>query len=549
MSRRTRAGLASAVLATTGLVSGGLAAVVASAAPAAAAPVCSSTPPPGAPTFAHLARYSTNPPAGSLQTAAEIVAYESNTLYVMNIGAIDVVDVTNPSTPVRTAQLPLPGEPTSVAVNGGLVAVAVPASPKTDPGHVLFFRGAQQVGDVVVGALPDMVTFTHDGRLLAVANEGEPNSYGQADSVDPDGSVSVITTQPFRNNGALKRKGSPQPAETISFADFNVGAARNGELSPDVRIFGPGASVAQDVEPEYITIADDDHTAWVSLQENNALAELDLDARMVTRILPLGYADHSVAGQGIDASDADSAINIANWPVKGMYMPDGIANYVVDGARYVLTANEGDTRDDWIPGGEAKRARDVADPTLFPDANAATGGNAKLGRLNVTPFAPATTNSSGKLTSLYSYGTRSFSIRDADGGLVWDSGDAFECITALVAPTNFNASNSSNTFDNRSDDKGPEPENVVIGEVEGRQLAFVGLERIGGVMVFDVSDPAAPVFQQYLATRTFVGTTVGPDSGPEGMVFVPAESSPTGVPLLAVGNEVSGTVNIWSLAG
>lgn len=131
---------------------------------------------------------------------------------------------------------------------------------------------------------------------------------------------------------------------------------------------------------------------------------------------------------------------------------------------------------------------------------------------------------------------------------MWDSADALECITALVHPASFNASNSNNTFDNRSDDKGPEPENVVVGEVNGRRLAFIALERIGGVMVYDVSDPVAPVFQQYLSTRAFVGSTIGPDSGPEGMVFVPASSSPTGSALLAVGNEVSGTVNLWGIA-
>lgn len=67
-------------------------------------------------------------------------------------------------------------------------------------------------------------------------------------------------------------------------------------------------------------------------------------------------------------------------------------------------------------------------------------------------------------------------------------------------------------------------------------------------MVYDVTDPTAPVIQRYLTTRQFVGSTVGPDSGPEGMVFSPAASSPTGVALLAVGNEVSGTVNLWSIA-
>jgi hypothetical protein len=506
---------------------------------------CSATPPPGAVTFGELGRYSTNPPAGSVQTAAEIVAYEDGTLYVLNIGTVDVVDVSDPAAPVRTAQLALPSEPTSVAVNGGLVAVAVPAPVKTDPGQVLLFRGGAQVGAVTVGSLPDMVTFTPDGKLLAVANEGEPNSYGLADSVDPEGSVSVITTAPFRAAGAGLPPGSPQPVDTIRFTDFDAGGDRARELPAGVRIFGPGASVAQDLEPEYITIAGDNRTAWVSLQENNALARLDLRGKTVDRIIDLGYADHSQPGHGLDASDQDGTINIANWPVRGLYMPDGVANYSVDGTRFVLTANEGDARD-WpgisSNGEEARRARSVADLTLFPDA----ADNLRLGRLNVTPFAPATT-SGDKLTTLYSFGSRSFSIRTEGGRLLWDSGDDFECLTAQVHPANFNASNTNNTFDNRSDDKGPEPENVVVGRVGHRQLAMVALERIGGVMVYDVTDPRAPVFQQYLTTREFTGSVISPDSGPEGMAFVPADQSPTGRPLLAVGNEVTGTVNLWGV--
>jgi hypothetical protein len=518
---------------------------------AQAAPnACSLEAPAGAPVFAELGRYSTNPPAGSVQTAAEIVAYEDGRMYALNIGSFDVVDIGADGTPSLHAHVVLPGEPTSVAVKNGLVAVAVPAVPKTDPGRVLFFRDEVLVGDVTVGALPDMVTFTPDGRLLLVANEGEPNSYGQPDSIDPEGSISVIQTQPFRNGGALKRNGSPQPVEMIGFADFNAGASRAAELSPDVRIFGPGASVAQDLEPEYITVSADGLTAWVSLQENNSLAEIDVATRTVTRIMPLGYADHSVQGHGLDASDQGGVIDIATWPVLGMYMPDGIANYSVEGTSYVLTANEGDARD-WQgiattgnTAEEARRARAVADLTKFPDADI----NVRLGRLNVTPFAPGLDNSV-KLATLYSYGSRSFSIRGADGSLVWDSGDQFECLTALRYPANFNASNSNNTLKNRSDDKGPEPESVVVGDWNGRHLAFVALERIGGVMVYDVSDPHAPVFQRYLTTRSFATGAVGPDSGPEGMVFVPAVQSPTGTPLLLIGNEVSGTVNIWAITG
>ncbi|MBI4934629.1 MAG: choice-of-anchor I family protein [Actinobacteria bacterium] len=521
------------------------------ATPATAA-ACSATPV-GAFDFAAVGRYATAF-ADTPETRGENVVYEKNTMYVMNVGKIDVVDISDPANPAPTGTLLVPGEPTSVAVKNGLVAVSVPATPKTSAGVVVLFRGSTKVGTVTVGANPDMVTFTHDGALLLVANEGEPNSYGLADSVDPEGSVSVIVTQPFRTRGALKGNVVVTPS-TIAFTDFNVGGSRHASLPADVRIYGPGATVAQDLEPEYITVAEDNRTAWVTLQENNAVAKLDLRARRVTSIVALGYADHSVAGHGIDASDQNNlAVNIATWPVKGIYSPDGIANYESKGKRYIVTANEGDARD-WpginAAGAEYNRARSVADLTLFPSANV----NNDLGRLNVTQFFPATKNDAGKLTSLYSAGSRSFSIRTADGAMVWDSGDVIECITADLVPEFFNASNSNNTKKNRSDDKGPEPEIVVVGEVERyvngreveRDLAFVGLERIGGVMVFDITDPTAPVFQQYLRTRDFTALPTATDSGPEGMTFIEADDSPSGKAMLLVGNEVSGTVNIFEL--
>lgn len=501
-----------------------------------AAPSPTQEPPLPTVRFGELGRYNTGAATGG-ETAAEIVAFEDNTLYVTSVGKIDVVDISNPASPARVGEIPLPGDPTSVAVDKGLVAVSVPGVPRTAPGSVLFFQGTKPAGQVTVGALPDMVTFTPDGRRLLVANEGEPNSYNQPDSVDPEGSVSVIPTLLHRTRFALtgRLKGW---SNTIRFDTFNVGKWRNRQLPADVRITGPNATVAQDLEPEYITVSADGRTAWVSLQENNAIAEIDLWFNWVRKITALGTSDHSVPGSGIDASDRDGTISIANWPVKGLYMPDGIANYRVGRTDYILTANEGDARE-YTGFSDVGRAKSVADIAAIP----AAGSDAQLGRLNVITTGPK--NSSGKVTELNSFGSRSFTIRSSKGDVVWDSGDDFEQIIARTFPGNFNASNSNNDFDNRSDDKGPEPENVVVGEIDGRHYAFVGLERTGGVMVYDITDPTAPVFQQYLTARVFDGATVGPDSGPEGLVFVPASESPTGAALIVVGNEVTGTVNIF----
>lgn len=509
--------------------------------------------------------------------AAETVAYDRGRIYITNAASnsLDIVDISSPSTPrlVRRVDLsPFGASPNSVDADGGTVAVAIEAGPKTDPGSVVFFdRDGDWLADVLVGALPDMLTFTPDGRFVLVANEGEPNSYNRPDSVDPEGTVSIINVRPLlvtararARLGRLERPdrdatasatatatvrggdGSdsdrPDFVRTVDFRDFNAGGRRHAELSPDIRVFGPNATVAQDLEPEYITVSADARTAYVTLQENNAIAVIDVNSGRIERLLPLGHKDHSVVGASLDASDQDGLINIRPWPVKGMYQPDAVASYRAGGATYLVTANEGDARD--YPGfsEEARIGSLNLDPAVFPNA-AELKQSANLGRLNVTRTMGLGPNG---YSGLYAFGARSFSIWRADtGARVWDSGDRLERITGHVFPGNFNASNSNNTFDNRSDDKGPEPEGIAVGTIEGRTFAFVGLERIGGVMVFDVTNPREPAFVQYTNNRDFTREPPGPDSGAEVVRFVPAGASSTGRPLLLVANEVSGTVSIY----
>ena len=329
---------------------------------------------------------------------------------------------------------------------------------------------------------------------------------------------------------------------TFEFTDFDEGGPRAAELPDTVRIFGPGASVAEDLEPEYITVSPDGAYAWVSLQENNALAKLDLTAGTVAEIIGLGYSDHSMPGYGIDASDRDGLVNIANWPVMGMYMPDAISAFETGGTVYVATANEGDARE--YDGFEEEFRGDD-----FPDAADDLLDDTKLARLTFTAAAPSDGTAAG---GLYSFGSRSFSIWNGmTGELVFDSGDDFEQIVAQTNPAFFGSDNDENTFDTRSDAKGPEPEAIATGMIDGRNYAFIGLERVGGVMVYDITDPTAPVFQQYLQNRVFAGgddaeTIVG-DSAPESITFVSADDSTTGTPMILVSNEVSGTVGIWAL--
>lgn len=497
-----------------------------------------------------LGRYSSNKPNVS---AAEIVAYDaaSKRLFVVNAAdaSIDVLDLSNPAAPTKVNTITTTGgsSANSVAVHNNLVAVAIQAPVKTDNGKVEFYNATTlaKISEVTVGALPDMLTFTPSGNAVLVANEGEPNvGY----TIDPPGSISVIN---------LAAGAAAPTVVTAGFESFNAQAA--SLRAQGVRLYGPGATVAQDLEPEYIAIAPDGKSAWVTLQEANAAAVLnlnDITAPSITRILPFGLKDHSIVGNELDASDRDGPgngprINIRNWPVKGLYQPDAVAAYAFNGKTYYVTANEGDDRNDFISGEETRRvgaSSVLLDLAIFPDA-ATLKQNANLGRLTITPFG-ARTNGAGELQELLVLGARSFSIWGEDGRQVFDSGSAFERITAQRNPLFFNASNDNNNQDDRSDNKGPEPEGVTLGKIAGRTFAFIGLERIGGIMVYDVSNPQNARFVQYIESRDFTKSTSDPtagDVGPEGLAFIAAANSPNGKPLLAVGNEVSGTTAIFQI--
>lgn len=487
--------------------------------------------------------------------SAEIVAYHagSKQVYVTNSGAssVDIVDIRRPSNPRlrRTIDVSDLGSPNSVAVSKNLVAVAIEAHKPQDPGYVrLYTAQGRLLNTLQVGSLPDMLTFTPNGRTLVVANEGEPSGYEPGD-VDPEGSISIIA---IPNGLGQVRRLTDQDVRTVSFEQYNDQADELREQG--IRIFGPGATVAQDLEPEYITVVPHSGIAYVSLQENNAMAVVDLVSAQVIDLLPLGYKNHNDAATGaLDASDRDDEINIREWPVVGMYQPDAIATYQVHGETYIVTANEGDARD-YDGFAEEARVRDLTlDPMAFPDSDDLQE-NQNLGRLTVTTTEGAngpSVGSHGSYTSLYAFGARSFSIRRSDGTLVYDSGSQFEEITGSAYPDFFNSNNDANNFDNRSDNKGPEPEGLVLGIVHGRVYAFIGLERIGGVMIYDISDPHQPSFVDYVNNRNFEGDpengTAG-DLGPEGLAFIPANQSPTRRPLLVVGNEVSGTVTIYAMA-
>jgi 2',3'-cyclic-nucleotide 2'-phosphodiesterase / 3'-nucleotidase / 5'-nucleotidase len=423
------------------------------------------------------------------------------------------------------------GDVTSVGYKNGLLAAAVAADPKTDQGYVAFYdANGVFLGSHPAGALPDMLAWDNAGNRVVVANEGEPGG-----GVDPEGSVTVIDV-PSVGDAAARVAGAS--VYQLDFRRFN---GQEADLRLDgVRIF-PDVDAANDFEPEYVAFAADDSKAFIAMQEANTLAVVNLSSppyAIELDLIPLGTKDHSRLENALDASDRDGGINIQPWPVRGMYMPDGIATYDPGlGRTFVLTANEGDARNE-----DARIKNVVLDPTVLWDP-AELQQDANLGRLDVSTIDGL--NADGEHEALFSYGARSFSIWDVEMGTMADSNDDFARVTAQQTPTLFNANKGDPAkLDGRSDNKGAEPESVIVGVVDGRPYAFIGLERAGGgVMVYDVRNPHLPRFVSYTP-----GAPAG-DISVEGTAFVSVAQSPTGTPLFVTANEVSQTIAVYEVQG
>jgi DNA-binding beta-propeller fold protein YncE len=494
---------------------------------------------------------------------AEIVSYHAPTgrLFVINatLGGVEVLDVSDPTDPSPVEGSPIDAvgaldgvsSANSVATSDDLVAVALEADVAQDPGQVGFYdpESLERLGTAPVGPLPDKVTVTPDGTRVLVANEGEPtDNY----AYDPRGSVSIVDV----SDGV--------DAATVDTAGFERFDGREDQLRRrGIRIFGPNASASQDFEPEYVTVSDDSRTAWVSLQENNAVAEIDIRNARVRKLLPLGFKDFSLAGNELDASNEDGGVNVRNWPINGILQPDAIGAYSPNGRTYIVTANEGDSRDYGSYSEEAEVADLRLDPEAF-DVDQIEGVDSvdelqqpeNLGAKGVTTTL-GDVDGDGLYEEIYVFGGRSFSIFTTEGERVFDSGSDFEEITAERFGDDFNNDNTENTGDSRSDNKGPEPEGLALGQVGDRHYAFVGLERVGGVMVYDITDPESATFVDYVNNRDFdfdvqgeiadgdAPASAAGDLGPEGLDFATAAESPTDDPLVFVGHEVSGTTAIF----
>ncbi|MFS4465172.1 choice-of-anchor I family protein [Staphylococcus haemolyticus] len=502
----------------------------------------------------HKGRYTSG--ADFDKGGTEIVKYNPKNGYAYSVNgdkeALDIIDVKHPGKDgainlVKRIYLQdngiEAGDLTSVTVHpsGDYVAVSAPAVDKTKPGHVVFYgSNGDYINNVTVGSLPDMVTFSKDGKYLLVANEGEPSDDY---TVNPPGSVSVIDVT-----------GGPAnvTANNVRTAMFTK------EHQEGIRALGPNAEDAYlNIEPEYIAVDSQSKYAYVTLQEVSAIAKVDIAKGQIVQVKGLPYKDHSLAQNAMDVSDEDGKSELRRVPVLGLLQPDGIDTYDYNGETYLLIANEGDSQD-YEGYSEEKRVKKLKDDIQL-DARYYQGytqaelddmvenglfDDEQLGRLKVTT-SHAFKDADGKYNALVSYGGRSFSIlRASDLEMIYDSGSDIEQRVLDLLPERFNANYETADdikVDDRSDDKGPEAENVVVGKVGSHSYAFVGLERVGGIMIYDITNPNEPYFVKYLYDPD------NKDISPEGITFESAEESPNGKPMLIASFELSGTTSAWEL--
>lgn len=471
--------------------------------------------------------------------AAEVISYHpaSRTVFAVNTNdnEIDIVSIADPVHPQKVRVVPLAEyghNPTSVSARADIVAASVLSTTGEEPGKVVFMRpDGTVVGAISVGWHPDMVMFTPDGRHLIVANEGEPTPDGK---VDGDGSVSVIDVPQDLGPGLAG----------VKVRDAGFQAWNNEPLPGGARVVNRKIPFSKDVEPEGIAISADSSTAYVSLQESNAIAVVDIATAHVTHLLGLGQKDFSCPGNEIDVMGKGITENIVTCPIRGLYQPDNVGWLTTNGESFLLLANEGDSRgnDVFQEGIPLKEA--TLDEKHFPERAKwqlpEVFGNVMLSKVGDI-------DGDGDLDELHTFGARSLSIVTTGGHHVYDSGSGIE--KRIAARLLAQRKREPQAEVKYSVKKGPEPEGLAIGKIQGKTFAFLGLERDNGIVAFDVTDPRRARIVDYVNPSEFPGhpADITGDIGPEGLVFIGAETSPNGQPLLAVSNEVSGTITLYGI--
>lgn len=450
----------------------------------------------------------------------------------------------------------------SLSIVGNLMAVAIENKKAQKSGAILFYRldsngSATKLHAVKAGAMPDMVKITPDGKYALSADEGEPSGDYKN---DPEGTVTLVKID----------SGTPEKtSRQLNFHEVNIPDEVIIKASIKESAANPSAELSKDLEPEYVAVSEDSKIAWVSLQENNALAIIDLTVNepKIDKVVSLGFKDHGQEVNKLDGNKDDNKGKLSTHEgLYGIYMPDTIVSYTLNGKHYVLSANEGDSRKyryrEKSKKGEKKKKKKTSyiNEVKIKDLKKPLADSIKHLKKplkNLKVHSELGLSADDKYEKLYAFGARSFSIWDENGSQVYDSGSILEQEILKATPKFFNTNHKRLKLDNRSDDKGPEPEAIEVAKIKGKYIAFVGLERQGGFMVFDVSDTSDVKFISFINNRNFKaklkkkGGYKNPskagDLGPESIKFVAAKDSAIGKPLLIVANEVSGSTSVYKI--
>jgi hypothetical protein len=401
------------------------------------------------------------------------------------------------------------------------------------------------------GVLPDSVTFTPSGTTALVAIEGQPvcakddpattanESTDYLKAIDPKGGVSVVD---------LITPAAPE-VTFIGFEGFSVSALRAKGLALSSVV----NDVSKDLEPEYI-VALDNSKAYVTIQEANGLGVLDIENKSWLDVRRAFESKLSMTP--IDTSDRDSGKGPRSYVnVVGASQPDAISGFKIGSGDYLVTANEGDAREYSCLNDDVRGSSLKVDSRRFPDWKNMSG-SAELGRAKVNPNAGDRDND-GDIDTVHLRGSRSMTIY-RNGIPIWDSGRLLEEIQiSAFGVSNINGAHSLSadksvvnyTPQDRSDDKGSEPEGVAVGTVSGSRIAVLGLERMSALVVFDISAPRAPTLIKWIQMMPITSTPAAQATAwsPEGVIFISAENSPNGKPLFISSYELSGSLAIHQI--
>jgi hypothetical protein len=478
--------------------------------------------------------------------------------------SIDIFDISNVAAPKKVGSLslsPYGNDVTSVAAGRDVVVAAVlvtetfsaTGAPSTPNGKLVVFdtNGKVLSSPDILGVLPDSVTFAPNGTTALVAIEGQPvcakddpattakedTDYLKAS--DPEGGVSIVD---------LTNPAAPV-VKFAGFKQFNVAQMK----AKGMAVSSVVNNVAKDFEPEFITAVDNKY-AYVTIQEANAIGKLDIEAASFESVTRAFESKLSVTAR--DTSDRDSGAGPRNYAnVVGASQPDAIASFKVGSGHYFVTANEGDAREYTCLNDDQRGSSLKVDSRRFPNWSTLSA-SAALGRAKVNPTI-GDRDGDGDIDTIHLRGSNSMTMY-RNGIALWDSGELLDQIQIKAfGVANINGSHSLSSDkstmnyvgQDRSDDKGSEPEGVAVGMVGNTRVAILGLERMTALAVFDITQPRSPVFQEWLQMLPAKATPAKDVKhwSPEGIVFVSADKSPSGKALIITSYELSGSISIHQI--